>query len=244
MTNQQEIFDTFFDDLLVDSVSIPTKKDDEDEEERKRKEAERLKEIQEEIEVQPTFDEQPVEEEPEVISEEEIIKTPVSKTEQQMFDSFMEEVEAPQEEDERELSYTRRVKYGAAQEPTILGSTGRLIKAGFQAAVSDETFSEAAQRIEKDRQEEILQDFPEFRGREEDLAVLSGRMGVAVADPVTFFIPWVKIAKAGKVASAATGAAVATGDVALREKALYGEVSPTSLALAQVLVQVVQLWAT
>lgn len=233
MTDQQEIFDTFFDDLLVDSVSIPTKKDDEDEEERKRKEAERLKEIQEEIEAQPTFDEQPVEEEEtEVISEEEIIKTPVSKTEQQMFDSFMEEVEAPQEEDERELSYTRRVKYGAAQEPTILGSTGRLIKAGFQAAVSDETFSEAAQRIEKDRQEEILQDFPEFRGREEDLAVLSGRMGVAVADPVTFFIPWVKIAKAGKVASAATGAAVATGDVALREKALYGEVSPTSIALA------------
>jgi hypothetical protein len=234
MTDQQEIFDTFFDDLLVDSVSIPTKKDDEDEEERKRKEAERLKEIQEEIEAQPTFDEQPVkeEEETEVISEEEIIKTPVSKTEQQMFDSFMEEVEAPKEEDEKELSYTRRVKYGAAQEPLIVGSTARLIKAGFQAAVSDETFSEAAQRIEKERQEEILQDFPEFRGREEDLAVLSGRMGVAVADPVTFFIPWVKIAKAGKVASVATGAAVATGDVALREKALYGEVSPTSIALA------------
>ena len=232
MTDQQEIFDTFFDDLLVDSVSIPTKKDDEDEEERKRKEAERLKEIQEEIETKPTFDEQPVEEETEVISEEKIIKTPVSKTEQQVLNSFIDQIEEPKEEEEKELSYTRRVKYGAAQEPTIAGSAARLLKAGFQAAVSDETFSEAAQRIEKNRQEEILQDFPEFRGREEDLAVLSGRMGVAVADPVTFFIPWVKIAKAGKVASAATGAAVATGDVALREKALYGEVNPTSIALA------------
>ena len=234
MTDKQKIFDTFLDDLLVDSVFIPNKKDDEDEEERKKKEAERLKEIQEDIKVQPTFDEQPVEEEQsKVISEDELIKTPVSKTQQKVFDSFIEEVEELKEEDdEKELSYTRRVKYGAAQEPTIAGSTTRLVKAGFQAAISDETFSEAARRIEKERQEEILQDFPEFRGREEDLAVLSGRMGVAVTDPVTFFIPWVKIAKAGKVASAATGASVATADIALREKALYGEVSPTSLALA------------
>ena len=50
-------------------------------------------------------------------------------------------------------------------------------------------------------------------------------MGTAIADPVTFFIPWAKVAKAGKLASVATGAAVASADAALREKTLYGDVS-------------------
>ena len=45
-------------------------------------------------------------------------------------------------------------------------------------------------------------------------------MGVALADPVTFFIPWVKVAKAGK-AAIATGAGIAAGETALREKTLY-----------------------
>lgn len=129
-----------------------------------------------------------------------------------------------------DISASRKVKFGAAQEPTILGSLYRLSKAGVESLASDESFTEASQRIESERQEKIYQEFPEFYGREEDLTVLSGRMGVAVADPVTFFIPWVKIAKAGKLATMATGATVAGGEALLREKALYGEVSPTIVA--------------
>ena len=57
-------------------------------------------------------------------------------------------------------------------------------------------------------------------------------MALAVADPVTLFIPWLKVAKAGKLAVTGVGAGVATGDVALREQALYGEVNPMTLGLA------------
>jgi len=124
-----------------------------------------------------------------------------------------------------DISTTRKVQFGAAQEPMILGSAFRLGKAGLTSLFSNETFDEAAQRIEAARQEKIFQEFPEFRGKKEDLTVLSGRMGVALADPVTFFIPWTKVAKAGKVATTATGAGVAAGDVALREKALYGDIN-------------------
>ena len=59
-------------------------------------------------------------------------------------------------------------------------------------------------------------------------------MGLALADPVTLFIPWLKAAKAGKLATGALGASVAVGDTALREEALYGETSGASLGLAAV----------
>lgn len=129
-----------------------------------------------------------------------------------------------------DISASRKIKFGAAQEPTILGSLYRLGEAGVESLFSNESFSEAAQRIESERQDKIFKEFPEFYGKKEDLTVLSGRMGVAVADPVTFFIPWVKIAKAGKIATIATGSSVAAGEALIREKALYGEVSPAIVA--------------
>ena len=129
-----------------------------------------------------------------------------------------------------DIPISRRVQFGAAQEPTIGGSLFRLGEAGIDSLFSNESFSEAAQRIEAERQKKIFEEFPEFYGRQEDLTVLSGRMGVAIADPVTFFIPWVKIAKAGRIATIAAGSSVAAGEALLREKALYGEVSPAIIA--------------
>ena len=171
---------------------------------------------------------------------EEEINIPASKTEEYFYNNLINDLTEFSEEDVDYtsldgISTTRRIQYGAAQEPTIAGSTYRLLKAGVQATFSDETFKESAQRIEKDRQEKILEEFPEFRGKKEDLTVLSGRMGVAIADPVTFFIPWVKIAKAGRLAQVSAGAAVAGTDVALREKALYGEVSAGNVGLGVLL---------
>jgi len=129
-----------------------------------------------------------------------------------------------------DIPISRKVQFGAAQEPTIGGSLFRLGEAGINSLFSNESFSEAAQRIEAERQKKIFEEFPEFYGRQEDLTVLSGRMGVAIADPVTFFIPWVKIAKAGRIATIAAGSSVAAGEALLREKALYGEVSPAIIA--------------
>ena len=129
----------------------------------------------------------------------------------------------------------RKLAYGAKQEPTIAGSLYRLGKARFNSWLGDKTYKEAAREIEAERQAEIAKLFPDLINKEEDLTVMTGRMGVAIADPVTFLIPWMKFAKAGKLASVTAGSAVATGDIALREEALYGEVSPLSLGLGATL---------
>jgi tRNA pseudouridine-54 N-methylase len=226
--NQDDFFTSLADDLTRLS-STPV--EETEEERKKREEKERLELMQKTLQ-QDTEAVEP--------KKEEEIKIPASKTEENFYNNLKNDLTQLSEEDVDYtsldgISTTRRIQYGAAQEPTIAGSTYRLLKAGVQATFSDETFKESAQRIEKDRQEKILEEFPEFRGKKEDLTVLSGRMGVAIADPVTFFIPWVKIAKAGKLAQVSAGAAVAGTDVALREKALYGEVSAGNVGLGALL---------
>ena len=72
----------------------------------------------------------------------------------------------------------------------------------------------------------------DFRGRESDLKVMAGRIVTAFGDPVTFFLPWAKVAKMGKMAATGFGAGVGIGDMALYEYAAYGEVTPTSLLFA------------
>jgi len=142
-----------------------------------------------------------------------------------------EPVETSTELDD-DISLARKIDYGMAQEPTAIGSAYRIIKSGVQAAVDkDETYDEARKRIEEERQEKIFEEFPEFEGKKEDAGVLLGRGTMALVDPVTFIIPWTKIAKAGKIASIASGAGVAGADLALREEALYGEINPKTVAL-------------
>jgi hypothetical protein len=133
------------------------------------------------------------------------------------------------------ISAARKFKFGTAQEPTIAGSLFRLGQAGITSVFSDKTFDEAAREIERERQKEIFQKYPEFYGKKEDLTVLSGRMGMALADPVTFFIPWVKIAKAGRIGTIATGAGISAGETILREKTLYGDIDSNMVALSAVL---------
>ena len=130
-----------------------------------------------------------------------------------------------------DISLARQFQYGAALEPHIIGNTYRLVQAAFTKK-SNETFSEAAQRIEAARVKEILKQFPEFVGKEESLEVLSGRLGMALADPVTLLVPWVKIAKAGKIANVGITAGIAGADMALREKALYGEINPVMVGIS------------
>ena len=140
--------------------------------------------------------------------------------------------EQPNTELDESVSFARKVNYGMAQEPTAIGSAYRLIKAGVQAGLdSSEDYKQARERIENKRQEEIFEEFPEFKGKHEDAGVLVGRGSMALIDPITFLIPWTKIAKAGKIASISSGAGVAAVDLSLREEALYGKVSPETVLL-------------
>ena len=101
-----------------------------------------------------------------------------------------------------DISFTRKFDYGTAQEMTALGSAWQITKAAIEAGFNkDKDYEDVRSRNEEQRQEKIFEEFPEFRGREEDAAVIAGRVGQALVDPVTFFVPWAKIAKAGKIAS-------------------------------------------
>jgi len=131
-----------------------------------------------------------------------------------------------------EISLSRELSYGAAQEMTVLGSSFQLAKAALEAGFDkDKNYEEVRARNEEQRQEEIFEEFPEFKDREETAGVIAGRVGQALADPVTFFLPWAKIAKAGKIASLTAGGTFAAGDMALREEALYGEINPNTVGL-------------
>lgn len=205
-----------------------------EEEKRRRLERERLAAIQAEQPVALPQPQEIIEEKPPVVEEEVVDDSYVSifETPEYLEYAKAQKIERPLEELGDDIAFARKVNYGMAQEPTAVGSAYRLIKAGVQAALDpDEDYKEARERIENERQERILEEFPEFRGKQEDAGVLLGRGSMALIDPVTFLIPWTKIAKAGKIASISSGAGVAAADLSLREEALYGKIQPETVLL-------------
>ena len=155
--------------------------------------------------------------------------TAIQETVTPQVPKLLESYYQPRQED---ISFSREFSYGTAQEMTALGSAYQLTKAGVQAAFDrDETYEDARARLESERQEKIFQEYPEFRGREETAGVIAGRVGQALVDPVTFFVPWAKAAKAGKIASLGTAGTFGATDIALRQEALYGEVTAKEVAL-------------
>ena len=137
------------------------------------------------------------------------------------------------------IDASRKMAYGAAQETMILGNMIRYGEALVDSSQNKKlNFSEALSEIEDERQRDIFARFPEFQGLDiydEDAAIISGRVGTAFVDPVSWALPWMKIAKAGKLASTTAGAAFAAGDTALREKMLFGEVNPYTLGFSTVI---------
>jgi len=126
---------------------------------------------------------------------------------------------------------------GAKLERHTIGNILRMVKAGATSATSDMSFNEALKQQETERRDKIFSYMQEkygedFRGREGDLKVIAGRVATAFADPVTFFLPWAKVAKMGKMAATGFGAGVGVGDMALYEYAAYGEVNASSLLFA------------
>jgi hypothetical protein len=230
--NTTEFYNSLFTEPSTDIV-------DETEEERKKREKEervlaeqrRLKEMQETADAEKLIAEQVQEQEAVDKVEKEILPTPKSKENLYAFmsEDYDETLDYSKIDDS--ISTTRQLQFGARQEKTIVGNFIQLGTAFFTRK-EGETFKEASRRLEAERQEEIFKDYPEFRGKEESLTVMSGRMGVAIADPATLLIPWTKIAKAGRIANVAIGGTVASSDMALREYTLYGEVTPMNVGLS------------
>ena len=131
-----------------------------------------------------------------------------------------------------DISFARKFNYGREQETHIIGNLYRQGKAFVDSVTSDETYSDAARRIEAERQEAIFEKFPEFKGKEEDAAVISGKIAAGFYDPVALAIPWYRIGKYGIKATMAAGSAFTAGDAALREWSLTGNVSPLNVGIA------------
>lgn len=126
---------------------------------------------------------------------------------------------------------------GVKLEKTTIGNLFNLAKAGVLSIGNSDSFQENIQAIEKERTDKIFKQIEEkygtdFRQYENDLAVMGGRAVVAFADPVTFFVPWAKIAKVGKLGASGIGAGIASADMALYEYATHGEVSPNNVLFA------------
>ena len=223
--------DASFYDLLP---SYSTEEEETEEERKKREEEERRLEEQNRLEDIQRLEN--IQNQNEELIDEQIVteETTSIKEESSFYDSLNDEPIIQDDEEyyklDKNISTTRQLQYGARQEKTILGNIFQLGGAVFNKE-EGETFKQAARRIERERQEEILKDYPEFRNKQESWTVISGRMGVAIADPVTLLVPWTKIAKAGKLASVSVGGSVAASDMALREYTLYGDVSAKNVGL-------------
>ena len=121
--NDNKFFSSIVDELTLLN-SIP--EEESEEEKRKREEQEKLEVMQESLQKEKTI--KPVK------SKNQFANVPASREEEKFFNNIVSELKKVDEEDEDYtildgISTTRRIQYGAAQEPTIAGSTFRLLKA-------------------------------------------------------------------------------------------------------------------
>jgi len=133
-----------------------------------------------------------------------------------------------------EPTTAQKIQLGGKLERHTLGNLFRTAKAGFATLANNNTFQENIKAIEGERRDKIFTSMQkkygvDFRKNENDAAVIAGRVGAAFGDIVTFFIPWAKIAKLGKLGATAVGAGVGATDMALYEYAAYGEVNPNNV---------------
>lgn len=138
-----------------------------------------------------------------------------------------------------EATTAEKMEFGARAETTFTGNLGRYAEASYDYMTKpDLTFGESLGNIESTRMREVYQEMPEFFGiqpEQEDAAIIGGRVATAFVDPITWAVPWVKVAAAGKLASAAAGAGIAVADSATRDFATTGEVSGFNTGVSAVI---------
>ncbi len=141
--------------------------------------------------------------------------------------------------DPTEVTTAEKMEFGARAETTFTGNLGRYAEAGYDYMTKpDLTYGEALGNIESARMREVYQEMPEFFGiqpEQEDAAIIGGRVATAFVDPITWAVPWTKVAAAGKLASAATGATFAVADSAARDYMTTGEISGFNTGVSAVI---------
>ena len=141
--------------------------------------------------------------------------------------------------DPTEVTTAEKLAFGASDETMLGGNIVRMGTALFDSAFdSDLTLDEALSRVESKRQRDVFRSNPKFFGideEQEDGAILTGRVGTALVDPLPWLMPWTRVEKVGKLASAGFGAAFGATDAALRDKIVYGEVDPINVGISAAL---------
>lgn len=141
--------------------------------------------------------------------------------------------------DPTEVTAAEKMEFGARAETTFTGNLGRYLEASYDYMTKpDLTYGEALGNIESTRMREVYQEMPEFFGiqpEQEDAAIIGGRVATAFVDPITWAVPWTKVAAAGKLASAATGASFAVADSAARDYMTTGEISGFNTGVSAVI---------
>ena len=131
--------------------------------------------------------------------------------------------------DPESVTTEEKLQYGYLQEPALTGNIVRYLQAGYDSLTNNDVdFSTALASIENERQRDIFRQMPQMFGlqeKDEDAAVIAGRVGAAVADPVTWAIPWTKAYKLGGLGVTALGAGVTGTETAARDYLLDGEVN-------------------
>ena len=138
--------------------------------------------------------------------------------------------------DPEEVTTQEKLEYGARAETTFTGNLFRGLEAGYDTLTTpDLTFKEAVANIESKRQADLFREMPKFYGikpEQEDATIIGGRFATAFADPITWLVPWTKIAAGGKAVSGLAGAGFAVADSATRDYLQTGEVSGFNTAVS------------
>ena len=153
------------------------------------------------------------------------------------LNSFQSSTTTEQETLEDTPETSELVELGGRLEKTTFGNLYRIFKAGTMSLTNDKSVSENIKAVERQRRDKVFQTMKtkygtDFRKYEDELSVFTGRAAVAFFDPVTFLVPWAKIAKVGKLGATGIGAGIASSDMAIYDYATHGEVDPTNVLFA------------
>jgi len=234
---------TFDANYFLNLFYQPTEKE-EDEEEKKIKQQENIADLLQEEEVE-TVDNIGVKEQLDIedtyapVIPQDVSKQPTPSVQ---FDAeyFLNQFRAGQQikpdypDEIDEPTAAQRFELGTRLERNTLGNLLRTVKAGAMTFANNKSLQDNIVELEEERKARIFAEMQDkygtdFTRYEDDIVTTSGKIATAIADPVTFFIPWAKVAKLGKLGATATGAAIGASDMALYEYAAYGEVSPSNV---------------
>jgi len=153
------------------------------------------------------------------------------------LNSFQSSTTTEQETLEDTPETSELVELGGRLEKTTFENLYRIFKAGTMSLTNDKSVSENIKAVERQRRDKVFQTMKtkygtDFKKYEDELSVFTGRAAVAFFDPVTFLVPWAKIAKVGKLGATGIGAGIASSDMAIYDYATHGEVDPTNVLFA------------